>query len=157
MMANSLMLNKQCLVPAQPPMNLIRVQSGGNEMGTGGQVGRRCTQIIMITEHYQTLARRVFPPTLTSHLKLTGELSISVLNVSYFFFNTCNYFYNRITDQPAAWDWQPSLLWHWWIYLLEELLRSLTREPTDNSKFRDNRVNSQPALSWLLHSSEVKL
>ena len=102
MMANSLMLNKQCLVPAQPPMNLIRVQSGGNEMGTGGQVGRRCTQIIMITEHYQTLARRVFPPTLTSHLKLTGELSISVLNVSYFFFNTCNYFYNRITDQPAA-------------------------------------------------------
>ena len=102
MMANSLMLNKQCLVPAQPPMNLIRVQSGGNEMGTGGQVGRRCTQIIMITEHYQTLARRVFPPTLTSHLKLSRELSISVLNVSYFFFNTCNYFYNRITDQPAA-------------------------------------------------------
>ena len=102
MMANSLMLNKQCLVPAQPPMNLIRVQSGGNEMGTGGQVGRRCTQIIMITRHYQTLARRVFPPTLTSHLKLTGELSISVLNVSYFFLNTCNYFYNRITDQPAA-------------------------------------------------------
>ena len=102
MMANSLMLNKQCLVPAQPPMNLIRVQSGGNEMGTGGQVGRRCTQIIMITEHYQTLARRVFPPTLTSHLKLSRELSISVPNVSYFFFNTCNYFYNRITDQPAA-------------------------------------------------------
>ena len=43
MMANRLMLNKQCLVPAQRPMDLIRAQSDGNEttvgcqmLGTGG-------------------------------------------------------------------------------------------------------------------------
>ena len=35
MMANRLMLNKQCLVPGQRPMDLIRAQSDGNET-TGG-------------------------------------------------------------------------------------------------------------------------
>ena len=35
MTANRLMLNKQCLVPGQRPMDLIRAQSDGNET-TGG-------------------------------------------------------------------------------------------------------------------------
>ena len=46
MMANRLMVNKQCLVPAQRPMDLSGAQSAGNEtsllgrrmMGTGVQV-----------------------------------------------------------------------------------------------------------------------
>ena len=168
MMANRLMLNKQCLVPGQRPMNLIgahslmvmRLQWGVRCWELGGQVGpvgARSSQILMIRGHYQAHTRRVFPPTLSLHLTpISGrETDWRVVSLRFYvsWFSsaiaTWNYFYNGDTDQPPAWDWQPSLLWHWWIYLLAELLRSVTREPTDNSKFRDNRVNSQPPLPWL--------
>ena len=164
MTANRLMLNKQCLVPGQRPMDLIRAQSDGNEttggcrvLGTEEPGGARCTRTapgftpsLHISPHNCHQAE-----TLRQGLE-TGELSLSIISCLSQS-NTCNYVSNGTMAPPPAWDWQPSLLWHWWIYLLAELLRSLTREPTDNSKFRDNRVNSQPALPWLLHSSEVKL
>ena len=80
MMANRLMVNKQCLVPAQRPMDLSGAQSAGNEttlarrtLGTGVQVySDHPDNRTLSGSHYHSLL------TNPSHLILIPQSSIMI-------------------------------------------------------------------------------
>ena len=113
MMANRLMVNKQCLVPAQRPMDLSGAQSAGNETTLGRRMLGTGVQVYSDHPDNRTLSGSHYHSLLTNPSHLTPQSSIMIYQAekhtgelcqSVSLSNTCNYFYNGNTDQPPAWD-----------------------------------------------------